>query len=595
MSITREKKAEKPKAEPAEAHFFQTVIKGDTYQVMAHAAYSPEDEFKNLYVQAENSANVLVEPPFNPKRMLHLPQENNTLFQCVEAMEVNIDGTGWELVPADPKTPMDEEEKKRLESFFNEPYPGKDFISMRRDKRRDEESAGYAFFEVLKNVTGEPIGLRNVPTANMRLVKLDAEVLVEKKLVRDGKEISFMVWERERRYCQRVGAQFLYFRDFGATRHVDRSNGRWEGKQPDGSEHTVLPQDRGGDILMFKVKSDVDTAYGVPRWVNQMPSVIGSRKAEEQNLELLDSGGMPPAIFFIEGGTLTKEVAAQLNQYLSGTMKKKNRAAVVEVQSASGAIDSAGKVSVKTERFGAEASKDSMFANYDVRTADHVQQGFRLPPLFMGKAADYSFASASTSYMVAEAQVFQPERSAFDGVINRTLMKALGAKTCAFRSKPITLKDVATMLSGLEQAKDVSDPESWIKEMNTVAGLALEARDEPDEVAAAEANGQVQNKLHAAKGEIDLDLHDKKLAIEKKHGVAKIAPKPGAQATIKKGADDILQLANEFAAAEGLIPTKNPASESQLEVIRKSVNDLEPEEKALFGLFLSTHLESKAA
>jgi capsid portal protein len=52
----------------------------------------------------------------------------------------------------------------------------------------------------------------------------------------------------------------------------------------------------------------------------------------------------------------------------------------------------------------------------------------RLPPLFLGYAADYNFATAQTSYMVAEARVFEPERTEFDDLMNKTIIKELGSR-----------------------------------------------------------------------------------------------------------------------------------------------------------------------
>lgn len=50
--------------------------------------------------------------------------------------------------------------------------------------------------------------------------------------------------------------------------------------------------------------------------------------------------------------------------------------------------------------------------------------------MFIGKAADYNFATAYTAYMVAEAQVFLPERDEFDNnMINATIVKALGVES----------------------------------------------------------------------------------------------------------------------------------------------------------------------
>ena len=150
----------------------QKVIKGETYMVMAQTAIELEDEFSNLYVSTKTTtgSNVHIEPPFLPKVLLNLVVTNNILSQCIEAMEVNIDGTGYEVVPIEEGKDIDEKEKKDLTDFFDEPYPGMSFVSMRRKLRRQLESVGYAYLEVLRNKADEIVlycggGFRSVLVA----------------------------------------------------------------------------------------------------------------------------------------------------------------------------------------------------------------------------------------------------------------------------------------------------------------------------------------------------------------------------------------------------------------------------------------------
>ena len=453
-----------PKAGPVidpQSYFVQKSIGGDTYLVMAASQIQLEDEFASLYFTTQNQSNIFLMPPFDPIVLKNLVQTNNILNQCVEVMEVNIDGTGHEFVaskdaqnkldakkkalkekkkqddfkqklqqhtdtvkaqatppkidpttgspipaasppPPPPEPPeedlgdgIDDKERAIAESFFTEPYPGLSFIKMRRKLRREMEGVGYGFLEVLRNPVGEVVAMRNIETHNVRLVKLDAPVMVTKTLRRAGQDVELNLWVRERRFAQRVALkQLVYYKEFGASREVNRNNGQWEVlKAEDGKPiNPVMPADRGTELLMFGVHPDVQTAYYLPRWINQMPSVVGSRKAEEQNLEFFDAGGMPPAIIFVQGGVLAKDAADQLRNYLSGKNKHKYRAVVVEAQSSSGSLEAAGSVQVKVERFGAEKANDAMFEKYDLRAKDHVRTGFRIPPMFLGDSKEYNFA-----------------------------------------------------------------------------------------------------------------------------------------------------------------------------------------------------------
>lgn len=608
-------------------HYVQKTIGSDTWLVMAQSQVELEDEWASLYYTTQNQSNIFLQPPFDPTAMLNLTQSNNVLNQCIEAMEVNIDGTGFDFDPVDGVDEVDPEEEKIAQGFFNEPYPEHSFIKIRRKLRRQIESIGYGFLEILRNIGGEVVGFRNVETHNVRMVKLDAPIMVKKTVTRNGKDVELQMWVRERRFAQRVALKTLvYYREFGTTRNVNRNTGAWE--TPDAP---IPVENQGTELMMFGVVPDIITPYFVPRWTNQMPSVVGSRKAEEQNLQFLDSGGMPPAIIFVQGGVLVKDAADQLRAYLSGQNKEKYRAVVVEAQSSSGSLDAAGNVQVRVERFGSEKANDAMYMNYDKATEEHVRVGFRLPPLFLGKPQDYNLATAVTAYMVAEAQTFQPERDVFDDQINKTIVKALGLKTLKLHSKPITLRDIGSMLSALGIAKDLSTRDSVLDEINQMTGmkLVLAPQPQPDTVSgqytppqtdengnqvtaggrpipgtapqqpaappqqeqqASAQRGQVQ-KPQFAQGTPSAALPPQQLPTPKgsakPQGAGKVTPPPAPKAAAKK-AIELIELAHDYASMKGLVSKREITPQREL-LVKEEIEDLLLEDREAFNRLLATY------
>lgn len=370
---------------------YKGVRKADTQKLVVQPNMEPDDEFNDLYYSTKNQGALLLAPPFNPATLQSLVTKNNILAQCIEAMEVNIDGTGYEIEATDPKASESDDaaNKKKLTAFFKEPFPLWGFTEMRRKLRYDMESTGNGYLEVLRNAGRQIIFLRWADSKLMRLVRLDDPVEVEVELDRDGEKVKAKILTRERRYCQLLGTEQIFFKEFGSKRKLHRKTGKWE------SEGNPVPDDQQAtEMLHFTVHKDARTPYGLPRWINQLPSVLGSRKAEEFNLDFFDSGAIPPAAIFLQGGQVTEQVGDQLRAYFGPKNKEPNRVAVVEVQSTSGTIDSAGHVQVKVERFG-DNQKDAMFTNYDDKCEAHVRTAFRLPPLFVGKAQDYNFACYS--------------------------------------------------------------------------------------------------------------------------------------------------------------------------------------------------------
>ena len=454
------------------------VRKADTAALITNGADAfPEDSFTGMYWTggaAGGDGVYILEPTYTPGVLATLASQNNMLGKCIEAMEVNIDGTGHviKLVTGEEE---DEAEKTRLEDFFREPYPGKSMVEIRRALRRDIETAGNGYLEVIRNLADEIVMINWLDVQDMRLLRLGDVVEVQKVLDRDGQEMTVTIRTRERRYVQLVNGKSIYFKEFGAGRDIHRGTGEWV------KDGVRLPINlRGSEVIHFVGVKEPKTPYGSPRWISQLPSVLGSRKSEEHNLEFFDGGGIPPVLVIVQGGTLGREVKEDLKQHLSG-VGGRHRAAVVEAISTSGSLESAGTVQVRVERFGAERQQDAMFSNYDKSCGENIRTSFRLPEMFIGMSGDMNFAVAYTAYMVAEAQVFFPERDEFDTVINTRIVRELGVRKYVFASLPVTLVDVQNQLKAIEYVREdqTVGGEEIIDVLNTITGLSFNYKEPP--------------------------------------------------------------------------------------------------------------------
>ena len=293
--------------------------------------FEAEDEFAGLYYDGTTNNQVL-EPPYSLRTLDRLAQENNALSPCIEAMVTNIDGTGHTFYKDQTRSSSKVEEDddpnvKELWDFFNEPWPGESLVTIRKKLRRDIERLGVGYLEVMRNARDEIIFIRHVDGKLMRLVRLDDPVVMSKTVRRRGADIEVKVNVRERRFAQALANRaVVYFKEFGATRDLDKTTGKWASQG-----QRLSLQKRATEILYFTALPDAHTPYGVPRWINQLPSVLGSRKAEEFNLDFFDNGGVPPVLLLLQGGTLASETRKALEQKTGGLASKKNRGQVVEV------------------------------------------------------------------------------------------------------------------------------------------------------------------------------------------------------------------------------------------------------------------------
>ncbi len=432
-------------------------------------------EIEDGFVSAYDSNTI--QPEINPEKYHAFLEQNNTLNQCVSAMEVNIDGTGQDLVRTDGEELDEKVDTKpiaELTQFFEEVYPGMSFTTLRRELRRQTEITGYGCVEVIRNPKDSIIFLRPLESKTIRLQKLGDPVTTVKTLIRGGVEAKVQLQTRERIFVQLNNKKKVFFKEYGSSRDLDKKTGEWADKG------TRLPfNDRASEIIYTTIHRAASSPYGVPRWLNNLPSVIGSRSAEELNLEFFESGGIPPLMVFIAGGAMGETARRQLENLFSGRAKDKLKGVVADIQSTTGSIDKGGGVNVQIETFGSEKQQDSMFEKYDDKCERRVRASFRLPPLFVGKADDYSYASVFASYTVAEAQVFAPERLEFDELINNTIMKELTQGLYKIKSRPLTVADAETNLDALGIAVEaqVITKKGLIDEINKIGSLNIKALD----------------------------------------------------------------------------------------------------------------------
>ena len=114
---------------------------------------------------------------------------------------------------------------------------------------------------------------------------------------------------RFRRFVQVFEGQLVYFKEFGDPRIVSRKTGR---AFPSVAELTGANPDDGPatEMLHFAIHNP-RSSYGVPRWIGNLPSVLGSRQSEEtgQNNRTLEAEGSTPfsstksLVFFLPYGS----------------------------------------------------------------------------------------------------------------------------------------------------------------------------------------------------------------------------------------------------------------------------------------------------
>lgn len=398
-------------------HARTTVFRVERPDISNQIAYT--DEFGALTVGSP-IGQVALATPYPVWNLFRLIDESNMLRQCIDAYVTNTVQTGWEVRPVSQGVIPNSTEQNELQSFIDHANSEETLQTVMEKVIRDREYVGFGFLEIIRDISDEVSILRHAPSKWTRLCpRHAAPVLVQYDIRRGMRTSSVQEYRRFRRFCQIVNGKTVYFKEFGDPRKMDYMTGSFEG------ESNYNPLNQATEIYHFKNPSN--DPYGVPRWISQLPSIIGSREAEEVNMRYFQDNTVPPMMLTVSNGRLTQASYRELNRMLNEDgigRSRQNRIMLIEAIGEGDSMDGkAGNVDLKVEKLADTRQSDGLFKGYDDANQQKIRSSFRMPPVVVGMSQDVNFATAQTSVAVAESQVFQPARSAVDEVLNKQIIQ----------------------------------------------------------------------------------------------------------------------------------------------------------------------------
>jgi len=127
----------------------------------------------------------------------------------------------------------------------------------------------------------------------------------------------------------------------------------------------------------------------------------------------------------LSGGVLTEESMTDLEDLIKSArgLKNFNRVVILEAVPDSVGLDDKSNVKLDLKNLTDYRKEDQMFGNYIETSEKIIRRTFRIPPLYTGGAETFTHATALAAQTVAEEQVFIPERTDFDEVVNIKLLQ----------------------------------------------------------------------------------------------------------------------------------------------------------------------------
>ncbi len=472
-------------------------LAGDSSPQQTNSIQALEDEAKWFENQGA------LDPPYDPRLLVVLYEHSNALRQNVDAYATNIDGFGHTfqavidlesdstiddvrtLIALERQTdasveqveePSEQEvadrikqlaneqrlESLRLAAFFDDCSGEMSFVDLRRRKREDEEITGNAYWEVLRDRAERIAGFSHVESFTVRLCRLDDEFTeyTQKRRTLTQAFEDVRRFKRFRKFVQKVGTRAVYFKEFGDPRIMSSATGKVyenEAKMIE-EEGKVRP---ATEMMHFKIPSS-RSAYGIPRWIGNLLSVMGSRQSEDVNFQYFENKSVPPLAVLVSGGRLTKDSVEKLESFIKNEIRGKenfHKILIIEAEgSESNSFENSGRMKIELKPLTEAQTSDALFQQYDERNIDKVGMSFRVPRMLRGDTRDFNRSTAMAALDFAERQVFEPERTSFDFRMNRDVLPTLGIRHWKLKSNGPTQRDPESLAKMIHDLQDFLTP-----------------------------------------------------------------------------------------------------------------------------------------
>jgi PBSX family phage portal protein len=390
---------------------------------------------QSLYIQGR-----LLQPPVTLSFLREIVAESGILPQCIEVLEKNEGGLGFDIIKTE-KAPgeLSAEDKARqsaLYAFFSKINETESMVDLRRKFRIDIEEVGNAFLEVVNDTEGIPSFCYYLDPVYMRVGPLGEEAInIPVTISRGGHDVTVNVRKYFRKYAMIVptagilssgasnvtDAKTVWFKEFGDPRLMNPLTGEYYKEGEDGG---VL----ASSVIHFKGPRELN-GYGLPRWYGLAFVVKGLSNADYVNYDLFENNGIPPFFITVSGGALTKETYDQFIKLMDARkgLVNFNKGLVLESAPVQSGIegDTKGGARIEIKTFDEARKSDALFSEYTAKGEKRVRTLYRISPIFLGLSEDYNRATAYAGMQVSEKQVFSFMRNDIDQIINGKLLMEL--------------------------------------------------------------------------------------------------------------------------------------------------------------------------
>ena len=378
------------------------------------------DKSEQLNRETAVSAADWISHPVNMYGLKELVDNSTILPQCIKAYKSNIAGFGISIHYREdyeketPEMKAEWTQAERTIALLNMDCMTKEVFE---NIVRDRETYGIAYCEVIRDMQGNVVQLEFIIDTPSIDMTYPLEPYIDTKYFYNGETISRK--KKFRKFRQNVAGRTVYFKEFGDPRIMDKRNGEYA----DASDRQIEIDNQANEIIDFKIGS---LPYGEVRWIGQVLTVDGNRRAEVLNNSYFRKGRHTPLMILVKGGTLSDDAFTKLQAYMNEIEGEKGQHSflVLETDTSETAttLGEQKQPEVEIKDLAAILQKDELFQEYQENGRKKTQSAFLLPDLYVGYTTDFNRATAQTAMEVTEKQVFQPERKSLAWIVNNKLL-----------------------------------------------------------------------------------------------------------------------------------------------------------------------------
>jgi len=410
-----------------------------------------ESKFLDPEMLSGYSLYDIVTPPYDLDTLADLYDSSAIHNASVAARVMNTVGVGFEFAPTvkskrkiekasgDPDKLSKirvalEDEKQRLEDFFEDINVEETFIETMIKVWQDALTVGNGYVEIGRNNSGEIGYIGHVPATLVR-VRRKRDGFVQ---IANSNKISA-----------------VFFRNFQDAETEDPINGD---KSPN-------------EIIHFKIYSPKNTYYGIPSAVSAATAIVGDKFAKEYNIDYFENKAIPRYAIILKGAKLSNKSKQELVNYFRKEVKGRNHGTLVIPLPSSIGSES----DIKFEKLEA-GIQDSSFDKYRKSNRDEILVANRVPAPKVGVYDNANLAVSRDADKTFKTQVVGPDQAIIEKRLNRIMLEISTLFTIQFKRIDLIDEDIQSKINDRYLRTEVISP-------NEVrSGLGLPERKDGDVV-----------------------------------------------------------------------------------------------------------------